>query len=392
MLAERSRVLRWSVVVLVFATGLAGCREQAMVEAEAPQPFVFRSLNLNQRHQDGSRDWDLSSPEARYELSSRTVRARGPQGILYRNNKPAYRIKADLATVLNDGELVILEGKVNLQQLTERKVLIQGDRLVWTPARSEMVIDQRPQAVDANSQIKTRHLTFRQDKDTLQFKGPSRLDRWIKQRREEEPPSTTVRASDGAWNLANGTLLAAGPVQAKQDDGSVLSATRLTGNTRDGYIDLIEPVTYSLPDDKGNVRAGRTRWGFEQQTLSSSETFEAVSKQGRASGVGFEVKQQTTTVIIPADCRVNQPGEQLRARRCSWNWSTDVVIADGDVELKRDELDQITTAARLEGRVGDDGVLRFGAPGQRVRSEIRLKQNERRSSPDGVKRSAPVTF
>jgi hypothetical protein len=89
---------------------------------------------------------------------------------------------------------------------------------------------------------------------------------------------------------------------------------------------------------------------------------------------------------------VNQPGEQLRAQRCSWNWSTDVVIADGDVELKRDELDQITTAARLEGRVGDDGVLRFGAPGQRVRSEIRLKQNERRSSPDGVKRSAPVTF
>ena len=377
---------------LALATALLGCREQSVQEAETPRPFVFRSLDLNQRHQDGSRDWDLSSPEARYELSSRTVRARGPQGILYRDNEPAYRIKADLATVLNDGELVILEGDVQLQQLNERKVLIQGDRLVWTPARSEMVIDQRPQAVDASSKVNTRHLTFLQDKDTLKFKGPTRLDRWTKQRQPDEPPNTRVQASDGAWNLANGTLLASGPVRALQEDGGVLSASRLTGNTRQGFIDLIEPVTYTLPEEKGSVRAGRTRWGFEQQTLTSQEPFQAESKQGRASGVGFEVQQSATTVIIPVECRVSQPGEQLRAKRCSWNWSTDVVIADGDVKLQRDALDQVTTAARLEGRIGDDGVLRFGAPGQRVRSEIRLKQSPGGSSSGEVKRSAPVTF
>ena len=37
-------------------------------------PFVFRRLDLKQRRSDGTRDWDLSSPEARYNTSARTVR------------------------------------------------------------------------------------------------------------------------------------------------------------------------------------------------------------------------------------------------------------------------------------------------------------------------------
>ena len=36
-------------------------------------------------------------------------------------------------------------------------------------------------------------------------------------------------------------------------------------------------------------------------------------------------------------------------------------------------MDQITRSPRLEGHLGDDGLIRFGAPGQRVTSTIKLK-------------------
>ena len=138
--------------------------------AVAPTPsFVFRSLDLSQRADNGDRDWDLTSPEARYDFSSRTIRARRPEGLLYQNDQPRHRITADLATVLRDGELVVLEGSVQLRQLNQRGLTIEGDNLIWTPSQSRMVITQRPKANDGQTQIRSRELTFQQDTEVLRF-------------------------------------------------------------------------------------------------------------------------------------------------------------------------------------------------------------------------------
>ena len=118
---------------LVAGALLTACTTRRPITVEPTPSFVFRSLDLSQRADNGDRDWDLTSPEARYDLSSRTIRARRPQGILYRDDQPLYRITADLATVLRDGELVVLEGSVQLRQLNERGLTIEGDNLIWTP-------------------------------------------------------------------------------------------------------------------------------------------------------------------------------------------------------------------------------------------------------------------
>ena len=51
--------------LLLLGTGLIGCNQQPTAQQDSAPPFVFRSLDLNQRRKDGLRDWDLSSPEAR---------------------------------------------------------------------------------------------------------------------------------------------------------------------------------------------------------------------------------------------------------------------------------------------------------------------------------------
>ena len=379
-------VLAWTTSAIA-AISLLGCRQPPEIVTEESRPFVFRSLNLNQRRPDGTKDWDLTSPEARYDLSSRTVRALGPSGILYRNNKPSYRISAELATVLNDGDLVVLEGQVRLQQLDQRKLLISGDRLKWRPSQSRMVIDQRPRAEDAESRLTVRQIVFQQDRDTLRFQGPTTLQRWDRQRSEDQPPQTVVTTAEGTWNLSDGTLVAAGPVRAEQTEGRTLTAARLVGNTQDQYIDLIAPVTLKIPNGKGEVNAGATRWNYQSKQLKSSEPFQAVFEKGSAAGTGFVVDERSNTVIIPANCRLQQPEQGLSARRCSWNWRTDVVIADGAVELKRDKLEQTTTAERLEGQLGEDGSVRFGRDGERVKSTIKLDQDSNSGS-DDQKRSS----
>ena len=112
--------------------------------ANISPPLIFSSLNLESTKPNGNRDWSLKSPEARYDHSRRMVRVLSPTGIIYNNNEPSFSISSNIATIINDGELIILEGKVIVRQLSDRKALITGDRLRWEPRNSIITIDRRP--------------------------------------------------------------------------------------------------------------------------------------------------------------------------------------------------------------------------------------------------------
>ena len=353
---------------LVASAWLTGCTTRRPIALEPTPSFVFRSLDLSQRADDGNRGWDLTSPEARYDLSSRTIRARRPEGVLYRNDQPHYRITADLATVLRDGELVVLEGSVQLRQLNQRGLTIEGDNLIWTPSQSRMVINQRPKANDGETQIRSRELVFQQDTEVLEFSGPTQLNRVD----ESSSASTVVKGGNGTWNLKSGLLQAPGPVQAIRSDGRTLSASGLDGNTRQGYLDLQQPVTLVLESDRGRINAGRTRWLFSAKQFQSDQPVQADLKNSKVQGRGFKLDQTSGTVIIANDCRVEQTSETLTARRCAWNWRSERVVADGDVVLERTKPEQITRASRMEARISENGEVRFGQAGARVESTIKL--------------------
>ena len=353
---------------LVASAWLTGCTTRRPIALEPTPSFVFRSLDLSQRADDGNRDWDLTSPEARYDLSSRTIRARRPEGVLYRNDQPHYRITADLATVLRDGELVVLEGSVQLRQLNQRGLTLEGDNLIWTPSQSRMVINQRPKANDGETQIRSRELVFQQDTEVLEFSGPTQLNRVD----ESSSASTVVKGGNGTWNLKSGLLQAPGPVRAIRSDGRTLSASGLDGNTLQGYLDLQQPVTLVLENDRGQINAGQTRWLFTAKQFQSDQPVQADLKNSKVQGRGFKLDQTSGTVIIANDCRVEQTSETLTARRCAWNWRNERVVADGDVVLERTKPEQITRASRMEARISENGEVRFGQAGARVESTIKL--------------------
>ena len=353
---------------LAASTLLAACSSRRSIMVEPTPSFVFRSLDLSQRADDGNRDWDLTSPEARYDLSSRTIRARRPEGILYRDDQPHYRITADLATVLRDGELVVLEGSVELRQLNQRGLTIEGDNLIWKPSQSRMVINQRPKANDGQTQIRSRELAFQQDNELLVFSGPTQLNRVD----ESNAASTVVRGGSGTWNLRSGLMQAPGPVEAVRSNGRTLSASGLDGNTREGYLDLQQPVTLVLENDRGRISAGLTRWLFSAKQLQSDQPVQAVLQNSKVQGTGFKLDERSGTVIISSSCRVMQKMETLTAQRCAWNWRSERVVADGDVVLQRTNPEQITRASRMEAKISDDGEIRFGQSGARVESTIKL--------------------
>jgi len=372
------RSVRSALLIPLTATAfLTGCMSTPDQADEVAPPFVFRSLNLNQRREDGSRDWDLISPEARYDLESRTVQAQSPSGLIYRDDKPYLRISARQATVVNDGDRIVLEGNVKLQQITDQRLLIEGERLVWTPDESHIVVDRQAKALNSRSQLSAERFVLLQDRNQLRLDGPTRLLHWPETRSAETESDTEISGGSGSWNLKSGQLTVAGPVTARRDDDSVLTASALEGDTAAQFLDLIKPVSLNLGDDRGTVAAQTTRWNYVDRQFRSSGPVEGRRKEMRMRGIGFVMDEGSSTLDVLSACRLEQPGEQLKAQRCSWNWKSQEIIAESD-------------AQRLRGQVGDDDRIRFNSSDGRVRSQFRLRAAP--VTPGSGSPGTPVTF
>ena len=381
------------LITLVLLTGCVSEKPASTVQAP---PFVFRSLKLEQKTKQGLMDWSLNSPEARYELNRRLVRARQPVGVLYRKGKPSFRVQSDLALVVNDGEQILLEGHVRLQQLNGSKLLIQGDRLRWRPQQGILLIEQRPRATDQESRISASEAQLLQTTNDLTLKGVVKLERWSEDS-DPSKPDTTLRTGLAQWNLDSGLLNAEGPVLAQRRDqeGTVLEQLQgmsLQGNTRAGDLMVMAPVIVRMPRQKGILKAQDTTWNFRTQIVRTEQPFEAELDRTRILGKAFQADLEDNTVVINGDCRIEQPGEALDATTCRWNWGTEEVLAEGNVLLKRDANDQLTRASKLAGQVGDQGRITFTAPGGKVQSQVRFPSDQSEDQSPRPRTSTPVEF
>jgi LPS export ABC transporter protein LptC len=391
---KKLNFLRSRCIVAVIGSScfLSACTSDpsTQIKNQASTPFVFRSLDLKQRRPDGVRDWELTSPEARYNTAARTVRARIPKGILYFEDKPSFMISAEHTTVLNDGELVVLEGAVRLKRLGEDPLLIQGDRLIWRPALSTMVINQRPSAINRNSKIISRSLIFQQESGQLLFNGFTKLSQWQNSYSSTIDPQTVITSGNSRWNLNSGIIAAVGPVVVNQMHGRRLTAASIQGNTKKNYIDLKAPVQFKLEEDDAVVDAGETRWFFEREQLSSKAPVSASLSKSDVRGVGFVIDIPTNTFTISNSCQVDQTDKNLRAQSCTWNWRDDLFTATGNATLNESNNEQINRAEQMEAGINRDGSIRFSPTRNRVNTQIKLETRNNKDS--NQKNSSQVKF
>jgi len=344
---------------------LLGC-SRAAVQKPKPQPFVFRALDLRQQDAKGRPTWELISPEARYDLQGRQARVKRPRGVIYAAGKPRYRIEAASGTVLNDGEMIELEGGVRIQVLGPKPSVISGDRVRWIPKRERIAIDRRPMLVDQASRLTATTALFLIDQSKLELRGPTRLLN----------KQLDLRVARADWFASTGALLAAGPVLGERRVGKgpvqTLTASALEGNTRDEVLDALAPVRFTDPAQNTVIDAQRVRWTSTTERISTLLPFVGRSGKLQVRGNSLEVQLDQHWALIPSGCDLRQPGEKLLARDCLYNWQTRSVLARGGVVLHRDANQQVTRSDQVVGRVGTGGLAEFTTPGGRVNSQLRI--------------------
>ena len=365
---------------------LVGCSTQVSKE-EPAQPFVFRSLNLRQKDSSGRPLWELSSPEVRYDLSRRVAQARDLRGTIYAKGQPIYRVTASSGTVINDGEVVQLEGPTRLQRLGPKPLVVTSTRVRWYPKQERMELDRSPRASQGDLRVSAQRARFWIKQDKLELRGMPLLER----------PGTVglkLALSSADWFPTTGQLIGRGPVRGERrtpgNGVQTLSSPALSGNSLLQVIDLQAPVQVLDLGRKARLDASHTRLDLARELITSPHAFTALLDQSRLSGLGFEVIGSMHTLVVPQDCRLNQPTDSLVANRCTWNWQTNQIEALGDVELRRTAFSQVTRAKQLQGVLTKQGLAVFSSPGARVETRVTLPP--RAPAKPGSRKPAPFAL
>ena len=379
----------------------AGCVSTAPKQ-ESVEPFLFRSLDLRQQDGKGLTAWSLTSPEARYDINKRLAKARQPRGLIFRNGQPLYDIHANGGTVLNNGEVIQLEGSVEVTLLGPDPVAIHADQLRWIPRRDLMEIDRRPWASDHRTRLSAASARFYVQQDRLELSGKPQLRQWADAPRGRPDPvglgpaDVILTVAAATWHPRTGVLQASGPVQGERHEpnrsGQTLRASALAGNLRQQVLGLEAPVQVADQGRQALLEAQRTIWNLAERRLESDHPFRARIDRMQVSGARFGIDLDRETATVPQACQVLQPGDQLSADQCIWQWSKGEIGAQGSVLLRRKANGQITRAERLQGRIGKNGLAVFSAPGSRVSSQLTLPAQGGSLPPRSRLAVPPVTF
>lgn len=359
---------------------LSACQISEDSTAKAPVPFKFKQLKLHQNDRSGKKLWDLQSPKASYRINQRIAYIEMPEGLLYRNGQSSYRITAKRGIIINDGEQIELINAVELTTLDNRKITLLAGRAIWKPAENIIDLIDKPQALDPTRTIRAGKARFHINREDLELKQSPRLLIWTKKQKAPELPQLDLLVRTANWNLISGKLSAAGPIKSLQrpqkDQQRFLTAVALEGNTKEEWLDFFPPVVITDPIKKMELKAGLSRWWIKQERITSLDYAEAKLDKLILKGSKLDLQERNHSIQVGANCVVIQPQQSLKADTCTWNWKTGSILADGAVELRRNQLNQVTRASQLQGKTGSDGLVVFTAPGERVATQLRLPQSK----------------
>jgi len=378
------------LVAGVLLPGLVACQASRNRQEEVP-PFVFRSLDLKAQDGRGLPSWALRAPEARYDLRRRLARAQSPRGLIYRNGQPLYRLQAASGTVLNDGEVILLEGAVRLERVGESPLLLRAGRARWLPRQQRMLIDRQPEAYDRQGRLRSRQAEVRFDQDQLLLKGSPSLERWSSPFNPlatlpRQPPAIRLEVPSATWQPGSGQLRAPGPVRGERLANPAapagppqrLRAEGLEGNTLRQTYRFLGTVTVEDPAADQGFQGQDLTVDLAQQRGSSSRPFSAHRGPLQVQGSALQLEAAQRTVRVEGPCRLSRPGERLRANRCLWNWQTGRLQASGAVELQRAAQKQRSQAGELEATLGPQGTVLLANPsGGRVVSQFQVPSRRR---------------
>lgn len=357
--------------------GLVGCAggyriaEQAKDSDSSPQEsnLKFFDVTLEQADEVGQPLWKVRSKKATYTREKQIGEAENPTGELYQDGKPVYEIQAQRADIEQDGQRLLLKGKIVATD-PKNGIVLQGNELEWLPQQDLLIVrnqingaHKRLKAVAEEARVKTRE-------QRIEFSGSVVAN--------SVDPKMEMRTENLIWRISEEILMSDRPIQidryknnqitdsAKGDAAQINLKTQIATITKNAKLNLLEPPT--------EIASNSMTWDMNAEIVKTNS---AVSVVQRAENVTVnasrgEMKIPQRIVNLTGNVKaIGQRRQTLKSNQLSWYLDQKLLAAQGNVVYHQvDPPINFTGETAIGNLQTQDIVVKSGNSGRRVVTEI----------------------
>jgi LPS export ABC transporter protein LptC len=344
--------------------------EDSAAAQEMEGNLTLENLTLEQSDDRGQVLWQIKAAEAVYSPDQETAEVRSPDGELYQDGEPVYRVRADRGRVQQNGEKIELTGNIVATDLRSGAVL-KGNELEWLPEQDQLTV--RNNLTGTHPQVRlsaTEARLFSRDR-RMELSGQV-----IAVTRD---PSLRLDAERLTWHLERQTIVSDRPAQVQR-----LSGRQVTGQARSNRaevnlaartVDLRQNGQLILQDPPIQIVSNALLWNLKNETLNANQPVTVVHRQQQVTVTADRGRMNLTPQIIYLTENVQAIGQrnrsQLNSDALTWNVKSQEVTADGSVVYTQANPPLNLRGSRAVGRLQSQTlVLSGGSDGGRVETQI----------------------
>ena len=370
---RRSIALTLTLITLLVGTTACGNRnrtaERLAEDTQEAQKFdsnlTFNNVTLEQAKEGGQLLWRIKAKQATYSKDQRNASVIEPQGELFQDGKPVFKIQGQRSDIQQDGKSIVLKGQITATDLRDGAVL-KGNEIEWRPA--EDILFVRNNFTGANKQLEVTA------KEGRFFTRDRRLELNGQIIAKSKSPALQMRSEQLVWNLKDEKISTNKPVQVDRYLNQQISDR---GNANRADVDLKTKIVTFRDSAKLALQSGlqvtgdSLAWNIDQKTLTADAPVTIVNPAQRVTISGdrgtMQIEQQVATLTGNVRGVGEKNQSQLSADRVVWYLTTQQFQANCNLSYRQSNPTFSIAGPQAAGKLEDQQVA---VDGGRVELQI----------------------
>jgi LPS export ABC transporter protein LptC len=333
--------------------------------------LTFSNVTLEQADEKGQLWWKMKAAKATYSKDKKVATVEQPEGELYQDGKPIFKLKAVKGEVVEDGKSIVLKGDIVATDLRDGTVL-QGKEIEWKPTLDQLSV--RKQFVAQHKKMKLvgeegRFYSRKREADIL-----GQVVAEVKQ------PNLRLKTKQLKWWLDQERIESQQPLQIDRvEQGKVTdqaAAQKGSYNLKDQIASLQKEAQVFLPSQGVQAKSDDLTWNIKQQLVVAKQPITLINTAQKVTMMGdrgqLSIPQQIATLTgnVRGLSLANQAN--VTADNLTWFLSTQSFEATGKVSYQQTDPPFNLQGTKATGTIQDQQVQITGGPeaDNRVVTEI----------------------
>ena len=369
----------WHPLVLVtLVIGINACsRPDWIFRQSAPKPeakqqvegsLTFQNIILKQTNAEGQLLWQIKAKQATYRNNQKAAQIKEIQGNLYQGGKAAFKVEAEQGEVQQDGQKVVLKGKIIATDLQDG-VVLKGREVEWRPQEDLLTVRKDLTVIHAQIQMWAR-----------EARASSRTHQVVAQGQvvaETRSPVLRLRTERVVWQIAQqqiSTDLGQGSstprgIEIQQFVNKTISNRAYAGeakvNLKTNIVTFQAPAEISLLNPPLDVSSQQLRWDVNRQLVISDRPVQVSDRRQKVTLTANQGYLNQSQQLVQLTGAVRAEGWRNRSvlttDQLTWLLPNQQIEARGHVFYQQEESPRFSLKGpRAIGRIQEQTILISG--------------------------------